>query len=357
MKRDLCQSYRGRATQKELHNWLCVARSTGYYRSSGKKRGCKPSTHTLRKDGSRVSNQEVVDTLIKEVFSQEFNRYGYQLSTEELRSMEYIINPKKTYRLMSENGLLLERLPKSRSKRQWVEWRKIRGVLPLEHLCMDIKYVYIHGDHRNAYLLAITDVATRYVIGWTLNYSMKHTHVILCLHQALQGRTTNKLMLRTDNGSQFIAHGLRKYCELNDITQEFTHIATPEENAYAESLFSCIEREVIQPYEFSSIFYARGVFDRYFTWHNTKRRRHALGRKSPLEYWNTEFHSHPVKPPTAERGGFVKGDDTFKIIKNTSSLVSPLTNPERELSLLNQDENMNENVLNHFAKSVQKIRG
>ena len=66
MKRDLCQSYRGRATQKELHSWLSVARSSGYYKPSDKKRGCRPSTHTLRKDGSMVSNQEVVDTLLNQ---------------------------------------------------------------------------------------------------------------------------------------------------------------------------------------------------------------------------------------------------------------------------------------------------
>jgi putative transposase len=48
-------------------------------------------------------------------------------------------------------------------------------------------------------------------------------------------------MLRTDNGSQFIAHGLRNFCKNNGITQEFTHVATPEENSYVESLFSQVE--------------------------------------------------------------------------------------------------------------------
>ncbi|MPM88702.1 hypothetical protein SDC9_135806 [bioreactor metagenome] len=104
-------------------------------------------------------------------------------------------------------------------------------------------------------------------------------------------------MLRTDNGSQFISHGLNKYCQQMNITHEFTHVATPEENAYVESLFSCVEKEVILEYEFDSLHHAREVFKRYFLYHNTKRRRHALGRRSPQDYWNTFFHFSSVKPP------------------------------------------------------------
>ena len=221
------------------------------------------------------------------------------------------------------------------------------------HLCMDIKYVYIHGARPNAYLLAIIYVATPYVVGWSLKFTMKHTDVILCLHGVLQGFEAKHIMLRTDNGSQFIAHGLRNFCKNNGITQEFTHVATPEENSYVESLFSLVDREVIQQYEFESLYHARDVFDRYFNWHNTKKRRHALGKISPLDYWNKVFHLHPVKPPIALSGDFVKGDDTNKKTNNLSSLVLPLTNSECELSLLNRDDK--ENVLNSFKKNVQKI--
>ncbi len=270
------QAYGSRASKRQLCQWLNLPRSSGYYKSSGGKRGVKPSTHTLTRDGQVVPNEQVINTLVSEVFSQEFNLYGYQLCTEELRAMGFIINPKKTYRLMRENGLLLEQVKRNPSSRQWVKWRKIKDVQPLEYLCMDIKYVHIHGAQRNAYLLAIIDVATRYVVGWSLLYSIKHTDVILCLHGVMQGFRAKHVMLRTDNGSQFIAHGLRNFCIQKGITQEFTHVATPQENSYVESLFSIIEREVIQRYEFESLYHARDVFERYFNWHNHIKRRHAL---------------------------------------------------------------------------------
>lgn len=355
MKREIVSEYEQHTAKKRLCQWLNMHRSSCYYKSSGGKRGAKTSTHTLTRDGQFVSNEQVVETLISDVFGDEFNQYGYQLSTEELRAMGYMINHKKTYRLMKDNGLLLEKLPRNSTPRQWVKWRKIEDAKPLDHLCMDIKYVYIDGAKRNAYLLAIIDVATRYVVGWSLRFTMKHTDVILCLDGVMQNYKAKHIMLRTDNGSQFIANGLRNFCVNNHITQEFTHVATPEENSYVESLFSLVEREVIQPYEFDSLYHARDVFERYFNWHNNKKRRHALGRISPLEYWNRVFDLHPVKPPTAQSGEFVKGDDTNKKTNNLSSLVLPLTDSQRGLSLLNQDDN--KNVLNYFEKPVQKIGG
>jgi len=336
MRREIMQAFGRGASKRQLCQWLKLPRSSGYYKPGEGKRGVKPSTHTLTHEGQLVPNEQVINTLISEVFSQEFNLYGYQLCTEELRAMGFIINAKKTYRLMRENGLLLRQVKRNPSPRQWVKWRKIKDAQPLDYLCMDIKYVYIHGAQRNAYLLAIIDVATRYVVGWSLLYSIKHTDVILCLHGVMQGFRAKHVMLRTDNGSQFIAQGLRNFCLRNCITQEFTHVATPQENSYVESLFSILEREVIQRYEFESLYHARDVFERYFNWHNHKKRRHVLGKISPADYWHTAFPCHPVKPPKAVSGEFVKGDDTSEKSNNLSSLVLPLTNSERRLSLLNK---------------------
>ena len=331
-----------------------MQRSTFYYKPTSGRRGRKPSTHTAKIDGNVVSNIAVVNTLIREVYSQEFIRYGYILSTEELKDMGFIINHKKVYRLMDESGLLLEKIKSKRGKRQFVIWRIIPDAKPLDYICMDIKYVHIHGQRRNAYLLAIIDVATRYALGWSLRFSMRHPHVILLLDGVLNQYPAKEIILRTDNGSQFIANGLKKYLEDKPVSHEFTHVATPEENSYVESLFSNVERDVIGKYEFDSIYDARDVFARYFNFYNTQRRHHGIGRKSPLTYWNTRFIDHPVRPPEILSGDFVKGDDTTESIINKSSLVLPLTKPERGLYLPKQDD---KKVLNHLNEIVQKLGG
>ena len=286
-----------------------MPKSTRYYNCSNNKPGVKASEFTYCKNGEKVTNGEVVDVLINDVLSEEFNRYGHRLCNEELKAMGYLINHKKTYRLMKEHGLLLEKVGISGIKRQWVKYRKIVAAAPYEHICMDIKYIYIHGLRTNAYLLAVIDVATRYVLGWSLRTSMKYQDVILCLHNALSGHQSDKIMLRTDNGSQFISHGLDRYCKTSGVTHEFTHVATPEENSYVESLFSCVEKEVVLTHEFDSLYHAREVFKRYFIFHNTKRRRHALGRRSPMQYWNTFFSLPDFKQEVAKAGVLVKGGE------------------------------------------------
>jgi putative transposase len=71
------------------------------------------------------------------------------------------------------------------------------------------------------------------------------------------------MTIRNDNGSQFIANIVRQYLKEKGILQEFTHVATPEENAYIEALYSNVQREVIERFEFDSIYHAQLVFNRY----------------------------------------------------------------------------------------------
>ncbi|MDK2909887.1 MAG: hypothetical protein PWR20_1454 [Bacteroidales bacterium] len=44
----------------------------------------------------------------------------------------FIINPKKTYRLMKAHGLLLQKIPHNKTKRQWVKGRIIKDAKPME---------------------------------------------------------------------------------------------------------------------------------------------------------------------------------------------------------------------------------
>jgi hypothetical protein len=62
---------------KELVKWVNFPRSSYYYKPSNKRKGIPPSTTTTKRDGTEVSNNEVVDE-IKKIVSGEFVCYGYQ---------------------------------------------------------------------------------------------------------------------------------------------------------------------------------------------------------------------------------------------------------------------------------------
>ena len=92
------------------------------------------------------------------------------------------------------------------------------------------------------------------------------------------------ITLRNDNGSQFIAGVVRQFLKDKGVNQEFTHVTTPEENYYIEALHSNVQREVVERFEFESIYHAQMIFNRYYDWYNNHRKHGTLGRKSPEQY-------------------------------------------------------------------------
>ena len=247
----LVNEYKSQVPVRDLCQWTILPCSLYYYKLTGGTKGIKPSSHTRKKDGGVVDNETVVDD-IKTVLSGDFVCYGYHKVTWELRLMDYIINPKKVYRLMDEHNLLLGKVIKTQGKRQWVKHRKISAEKPLEYLCLDIKYVWIDGEKRYYYLLSVLDVYCRKVMEWILQKSIKQMDVIRLLRKLDLEHSLKGVNVRNDNGSQFIAHKVRFFLRSSQANQEFTHIATPEENAYIEAYHSIFEREVIQRFEFSS---------------------------------------------------------------------------------------------------------
>jgi putative transposase len=136
-------------------------------------------------------------------------------------------------------------------------------------------------------------------VGHTLKHSIKKADVVLLLDGILQGVKAKGIIIRNDNGSQFLAHNVRKYLKKMEVVQEFTHIATPEENSYIESLHSSLERELLQRSWFDSLYHARMKISDYYRIYNFRRKHRSLGRKSPYRYIKTFFPDFADKHPFA----------------------------------------------------------
>jgi putative transposase len=103
------------------------------------------------------------------------------------------------------------------------------------------------------------------------------------------------MSLRNDNGSQFIATAVRAFLKEKGVLQEFSHVATPGDNAYIEALHSNLQREVIDRFEFDSIYHAQMIIDRYYKWYNEKRRHSSLKGKTPQNIYNQYFNPNPLE--------------------------------------------------------------
>ena len=271
-----------------LLSWVNLPGSVYYYKNRNGKRGAKPSTHTFKLDGSMVENQVVIED-IKEILSQEFCCYGYENVTGELRKLDYHINEKKVYRLMDEQNILLGKVIRTSGKRQFVQHRKITASYPMEYLCLDIKYVYVHADRRNYYLLTILDVFSRRTVDQIFQKSIRQMDVINAFRRIGQQYGIKGVTIRNDNGSQFIANRVKQYLKAAQANQEFTHVATPEENSYIEAFHSIVQREVIDRFEFDSFYHAKHTLAAHRSWYDNRRNHRTIGM-TPKEKWDQNIH-------------------------------------------------------------------
>jgi transposase InsO family protein len=284
----IVSQYIQQAPTRMLLSWSNLPSSVYYYKSTGGKPGVKASSHTWKQDGDWVENQVVIEQ-IKDILSQEFCCYGYENVTGELRKLDYCINKKKVYRLMNEHNLLLGKVIRTSGKRKFVQHRKIQAAYPMEYLCLDIKYVYVHGEKRNFYLLTIIDVFSRKIVDQIFQKSIKQIDVINAFRRINNEYGIKGVTIRNDNGSQFIANNVKQYLRTAEANQEFTHIATPEENSYIEAFHSIIQREVIERYEFSGYFDAKQTLLAHTIWYNTRRFHKAINM-TPNEKWDQHIH-------------------------------------------------------------------
>jgi len=322
--------FKDAAPVRMLLGWVNLPGSVYYYKPKQGRKGVKPSTYTLKADGSMVDNQAVIEE-IKVVLSQEFCCYGYENVTGELRKLDYTINKKKVYRLMSEENLLLGKVIRTSGKRQFVRHRKITASYPMEYLCLDIKYVYVHADKRNYYLLTILDVFSRKTVDQIFQKSIKQIDVVNAFRRIHSKYGIKGVTVRNDNGSQFIANHVKQYLRSAEANQEFTHIATPEENSYIEAFHSIVQREVIDRFEFDGFYHAKQILAAHREWYDNKRFHRSI-QMTPKEKWEQNIHLTMLK---REQSHLTQISDSQEIESSSQLLKS------KEKLQLNRDDYYN----------------
>ena len=257
---------------------------SSYYREPiGGKKGNKPSIYTLHINKGLVS-QDTVVTSVKNILKHEFIDCGYRLMTSYLNRDGYVINHKKLYRILKEEGLLKldNRIDRSGSGRKFMKFRKVHTTRPLECLEMDIKMVWIPNVGKNAYLLSVIDIHTRKIVKDYFSFNIKQNQVIALLSVLFEDYDyPDSVVIRSDNGSQFIARRVREYLGLIGVQQEFTHVAKPEENAHIEAYHGILKKEVFTRFDYRNFGEIEQILKRYVKFYNNDRLHGLLGRITP----------------------------------------------------------------------------
>lgn len=307
---------------------LGLPRSTYYHRASAEPPGRPLSTHTLRLDGTMVPDGDVMADIM-DLLAIDFVDYGYRKVSEWLRWVKrYIINHKKVLRLMRENMVTLPR----RSNPGTADRKRITEKVPQpsgphQRIEVDIKYIRVRGKGRNAMVINFVDLFHREWLPFHVGWTIRKGDFIRMLREIFGdvplADTGMHVIIRTDNGSQFIATEVAIWMEQMGIQHEFIHAATPEENAHVESFHSIMQRAMVRTREFDSLEDLHQTLARFRHFYNHERLHSATCQRPPmvfLELWKQgcvteKFNSKNkrsfilskegrLRPPFSERNCF-----------------------------------------------------
>lgn len=168
--------------------------------------------------------------------------------------------------------------PIDRVKRQFVAER------PNQLWVADITYVATWSGF--VYVAFVTDVFSRYIVGWQVSRSLQTKLVLDALEQALWSRKeTEGLIHHSDRGSQYLSiHYSERLAEAN-ISASVGSVGNSYDNALAETINGLYKAEVI---------YRRGPWKNleaveyatleWVDWFNNRRLLEPIGYMPPTEF-------------------------------------------------------------------------
>lgn len=256
--------------------------------------------YSFDKDSNYICDEQIKEYILK-IIETEGLYYGYCKITVLLRrTFNLIINKKKVYRLCKELEVLRpQRKIKPKYPRKIAINREITTSNSLWEV--DVKYGYIHGEDRFFYIASFLDVYDRNIVEYHMGLSCKTEDIIVTLKRGLMKRELyNKkinLIIRSDNGPQFISNKFQDTCKELKLEHERIPFKTPNKNAHIEAFHRLLEDECLSRYEFKSYTEAYEAVSEYIKFYNKVRIHSSLGYISPVEFYHKtlEGTAKPLK--------------------------------------------------------------
>ena len=264
-------------TVKNICQVLHINRSS-YYRERIPK-------EIISGDQKRTKYESILG-IIKQIKS-EHPFWGYRRVRAYLRyKMNIRVSYKLTYRLMKENGLLVDvkRYKATRAaQREKIRANKVNQVWGTD---MTKFYVDTVGW---LYFVVVLDWFTKKIVGWDLSLRSKSEQWIDALNQAVekeltQGSREYNLMLISDNGSQPTSIKYEKLCNTLRINHITTSYSNPKGNADTERVFKTFKEEIIWTRDYDKFDEAKKAVEDFIEFYNNDYPHSTLGYISPVDF-------------------------------------------------------------------------
>lgn len=207
---------------------------------------------------------------------------GYKKIAAKLREIGFCVNKKQVQRIRREEGLQVPP-SKPRRRRQGHSTGLPQKAMHRNHVwAWDFVSDYTErgGAVRTFNLI---DEYTRECHCIWANRAIKSEDVLRALQSAIEMHGAPEY-IRSDNGSEFIAHIIQRWLMENKIKTIYIDPGCPWQNGYAESFNSrfrqeCLNREVLY-----TLTESRVVFEDWRRYYNEERPHRSLSLQTPSQF-------------------------------------------------------------------------
>lgn len=244
---------------------LGIARSSYYYQA------VDPDAYEL----------ELMQLLDRKYTERPF--FGIRRMTDWLHEQGHCVNHKRVRRLLRQMGI--EAIyPKPPTSTPHPEHRVypylLRGVEidRVNHVwSTDITYIPIKSGH--AYLVAVIDWHSRYVLSWRVSNTLDVTFCLAALDEALEHGTPS--IFNSDQGSQFTSTAFTDRLKSAEIAISMDGRGRCHDNIFIERLWRSVKYEDIYLKDYQDIWQLESGLHEYFHFYDNERRHQALGYRTP----------------------------------------------------------------------------
>ncbi len=213
--------------------------------------------------------------------------YGVRKINEEFRKKGYIYNHKRIGRLMHLMGIeaLIPKKNISKANKDHLIFpyllRNVKITGTNQVWSTDITYIPMYKGF--AYLVAVIDWFSRYVLSWELSNTLDVYFCLNALDKAL--REGKPEIFNTDQGSQFTSKLYIQKILAQKINLSMDSKGRAFDNIFIERLWRSLKYEDIYLKDYQNIHELEKGLNNYFNFYNNERSHQSLGYKTPVEIY------------------------------------------------------------------------
>lgn len=146
-----------------------------------------------------------------------------------------------------------------------------------------VDLTYLRMPRGFVYLVALIDIHSRYVVGWSLSNTLDTVSCLDALDQALA--TTKPAIINSDQGCQFTSEAWIERLKMLGIGISMTGKGRCLDNIYIERFWRSLKQEEIYLNDYQDVRELSKAINTYIEFYNHKRWHQSLGYKTPAEVY------------------------------------------------------------------------